>query len=320
MAERKSRWLRKKKDGGTGAGESVIPTPPGPKRAKFDSPEVPRVEKPDDLDPRKLGSQVVLPRPDSTRVMAVVNQKGGVGKTTTAVNVAAAMGLAGLRVLVIDIDPQGNASTALGVDHGSGVQGTYEVLVDEVPISEVVVASPEAPNVWLLPATIDLAAAELELVSAVSRETRLKKALAAYLSERPVDYVLMDCPPSLGLLTLNALVAAKEVMIAIQCEYYALEGVQHLQRTIENVVAALNPGLSLSTILLTMFDARTKLSSEVADNVRQFFPQQTLDTVIPRSVRIAEAPSFGQTVLTYQPASAGAVAYLKATEEIARRA
>lgn len=319
MVDRKSRWRRKKKDE-LSPGGSVIPTPPGPKRAKFDTPETPIPDRPDDLDARFLGSKVVLPRPNSPRIMAVVNQKGGVGKTTTAVNIAAALGLAGLRVLVVDVDPQGNASTALGVEHGSGVQGTYEVLVDEVPISDVVVASPEAPNVWLLPATIDLAAAELELVGAVSRETRLKRALTGFLTEREIDYIIMDCPPSLGLLTLNALVAAGEVMIAIQCEYYALEGVQHLQRTIDNVVSALNPDLELTTILLTMYDARTKLSSEVADNVRQFFPDQTLETVIPRSVRVAEAPSFGQTVLTYQPASAGAVAYLRAAEEIAKRA
>ncbi|MGJ3508439.1 ParA family protein [Enemella sp. A6] len=284
-------------------------------------PDEPEEEDPDDLDPRLVEEpEAVLPRPSRTRVFAVVNQKGGVGKTTTAVNLAAALGMAGLRVLVLDVDPQGNASTALGIDHGSGVMGTYEVLVEQTPISEVVQKSPEAPNLWLVPATIDLAAAELELVSAVSRETRLKRALSGYLAEAEFDYVLMDCPPSLGLLTLNALVAADEILIPIQCEYYALEGVQHLQRTIESVVSVLNPGLSLSTILLTMHDGRTRLSSEVAENVRQYFPTQTLETMVPRSVRVAEAPSFGQSVLTYQPNSAGAVAYLKAAEEIAHRA
>lgn len=303
------------------ATDSAIPVPAGPRRAAYALPDEPEVEEPDDLDPRDVDvSKAVLPRPSRPRVFAVVNQKGGVGKTTTAVNLAAALGMAGLRVLVLDVDPQGNASTALGIEHGTGVPGTYEVLVEQTPIIDVVQKSPEAPNLWLVPATIDLAAAELELVSAVSRETRLKRALSSYLAEYPFDYVLMDCPPSLGLLTLNSLVAADEILIPIQCEYYALEGVQHLQRTIESVVSVLNPGLSLSTILLTMHDGRTKLSSEVAANVRQYFPTETLDTMVPRSVRVAEAPSFGQTVLTYQPNSAGAVAYLKAAEEIAHRA
>lgn len=260
-----------------------------------------------------------LPAPPETRIMVIANQKGGVGKTTTAVNIAAALALGGLSVLVIDIDPQGNASTALGVDHSAGVKGTYEVLLDGEPIDSLVVESPEAPNLRVLPATVDLAAAEVELVSMVARESRLHKALRAYLRDNPVDYVFFDCPPSLGLLTLNALVAANEILIPIQCEYYALEGVSQLMQTINLVKGELNDTLELSTVLLTMFDARTKLAAQVVDEVRAHFSEQTLPMVIPRSVRISEAPSYGQTVLTYQPESTGAESYLAAATEIARR-
>ncbi|WP_157683454.1 ParA family protein [Microlunatus soli] len=260
-----------------------------------------------------------MPAPTSTRTLVIANQKGGVGKTTTSVNLAAALALGGLSVLVVDLDPQGNASTALGVDHASGTKGTYEVLIDGDPISDYVVDSPEAPNLHVLPATVDLAGAEIELVSVVARENRLKRALKKYVDENPVDYVLIDCPPSLGLLTLNALVAAREVLIPIQCEYYALEGVSQLMNTVDLVMAELNDELVLSTVLLTMYDARTRLAAQVADEVRAYFSEQTLPTVIPRSVRISEAPSYGQTVLTYHPESAGAVSYLEAAHEIARR-
>ncbi len=251
--------------------------------------------------------------------MVVANQKGGVGKTTTTVNIAAALAFGGLSVLVVDLDPQGNASTALGVEHAQGTAGTYEVLINGERIADYVVESPEAPHLKVLPATVDLAGAEIELASVVARENKLKRALRAYLADHPTDYVLLDCPPSLGLLTLNALVAAREVLIPIQCEYYALEGVSQLMNTIDLVMAELNEELEPSTVLLTMYDARTRLAAQVADEVRSYFAEQTLPTVIPRSVRISEAPSYGQTVLTYHPDSAGAVSYLEAAQEIARR-
>ncbi len=252
--------------------------------------------------------------------MVVANQKGGVGKTTTAVNVAAGLAQGGLRVLVIDADPQGNASTALGVEHDVGTPGTFEVLVDGVPLIDVLQKSPDIPGLWVSPATIDLTGAEIGLVATVSRETKLKQALDTFFDKYHVDYVLIDCPPSLGLLTLNALVAAREILIPIQAEYYALEGVTQLLRTIDLVKGRLNDELKLSTVLLTMYDARTNLASQVAAEVRKHFPAETLDALIPRSVRVAEAPSYGQTVLTYQLNSAGAQAYIAAAEEIAHRA
>lgn len=266
-----------------------------------------------------LGAIDAMPAPARPRIIVVANQKGGVGKTTTSVNLAAALAMGGLSVLVVDLDPQGNASTALGIDHAQGVKGTYEVLIDGEDIAGLVVDSPEAPNLKVLPATVDLAGAEIELVSMVARENKLKRALRGYLADHPTDYVLLDCPPSLGLLTLNALVAAREVLIPIQCEYYALEGVSQLMTTIDLVMAELNEELQLSTVLLTMFDGRTRLASQVAEEVRSYFAEQTLPSVIPRSVRISEAPSYGQTVLTYHPDSAGAVSYLEAAREIARR-
>jgi len=264
-------------------------------------------------------SSTPLPRPSHARVFVVANQKGGVGKTTTAVNLAVALAQGGLRVLVVDLDPQGNASTALGVEHRLGARGSYEVLLQSDSIAQDVVVSGEDDRVLVLPATLDLAGAEIELVSQVAREKRLDKALKAYLKNHDVDYVLIDCPPSLGLLTVNALVAAKEILLPIQCEYYALEGVTQLLRTIEIVKSDLNDELVLSTVLLTMFDSRTKLASQVADEVRSHFAAQTLATVIPRSVRISEAPSYGQTVLTYDPSSIGSKTYRSAASEIAWR-
>ena len=266
-----------------------------------------------------LPNAAPLPRPTHPRVFVVANQKGGVGKTTTAVNLAVALAQGGLRVLVVDLDPQGNASTALGVEHRLGARGSYEVLLQSDSIAQDVIVSSEDERVLVLPATLDLAGAEIELVSQVAREKRLDKALKAYLKNHDIDYVLIDCPPSLGLLTVNALVAAKEILLPIQCEYYALEGVTQLLRTIEIVKSDLNDDLVLSTVLLTMFDSRTKLASQVADEVRSHFAAQTLATVIPRSVRISEAPSYGQTVLTYDPSSIGSKTYRAAASEIAWR-
>jgi len=256
--------------------------------------------------------------------MVVANQKGGVGKTTTTVNVAASLAQHGLQVLVIDLDPQGNASTALGVPHVRGTPSSYDALVDGIPLSEVAQPDPDVPGLWVVPATIDLAGAEIELVSVVARENRLRKAITAHLagtegSPERLDYVLVDCPPSLGLLTLNALVAGEELLLPIQTEYYALEGVGQLLETVELVRANLNPGLRISTVLLTMYDARTRLSAAVAEEVRSHFGDQVLRTAIPRSVRVSEAPSHAQTVMTYDPASSGALSYLEATRELATR-
>ncbi len=265
-----------------------------------------------------------LDRPSRTRVMVVANQKGGVGKTTTTVNIAAALAQLGQRVLVIDLDPQGNASTALNVPHRRGTPSTYDLLVDGRPLAEVTQECPEVPGVSVVPSTIDLAGAEIELVSVVAREARLGKALAADPRVGPsgvdtFDYVFIDCPPSLGLLTLNALVAASEVLIPIQAEYYALEGLGQLLETIELVRANLNPKLVVSTILITMYDARTRLSAGVASEVREHFATQVLKVTIPRSVRVSEAPSYSQTVMTYDPGSPGALCYLEAAREMAQR-
>jgi chromosome partitioning protein len=258
------------------------------------------------------------PRPRACRIITIANQKGGVGKTTTAVNLAASLSLHGSRVLVIDLDPQGNASTALDVDHRSGNASIYNVLVDGQPLTGVVRPVAGIPQLYCAPATIDLAGAEIELVPLVARESRLVRALAGFDSTG-LDYIFIDCPPSLGLLTVNALVAAPEVLIPIQCEYYALEGLEQLLRTVDLVRSHLNPSLTVSTILLTMYDARTRLASQVADEVRGHFGEIVLRSIIPRSVRVSEAPSYGQSVITYDPGSSGAQAYLEAAREMAHR-
>jgi len=259
------------------------------------------------------------PRPRSCRMITIANQKGGVGKTTSAVNLAASLALHGARVLVVDLDPQGNASTALDVEHRAGTASVYNVLVDDQPLAGIVRAVTDIPGLYCAPATIDLAGAEIELVPLVAREARLSRAFADYDASN-LDYILIDCPPSLGLLTVNALVAAAEVLIPIQCEYYALEGLEQLLRTIDLVKSHLNPGLYVSTILLTMYDGRTRLASQVAEEVREHFGEVVLSTVIPRSVRVSEAPSYGQSVMTYDPGSSGAQAYLEAAREVADRA
>jgi chromosome partitioning protein len=259
------------------------------------------------------------PRPRSCRMITIANQKGGVGKTTSAVNLAACLALHGARVLVVDLDPQGNASTALDVEHRAGTASVYNVLVEEQPLAGIVRPVADIPGLYCAPATIDLAGAEIELVPLVAREARLNRAFADY-DASSLDYILIDCPPSLGLLTVNALVAAAEVLIPIQCEYYALEGLEQLLRTIDLVKSHLNPALYVSTILLTMYDGRTRLASQVAEEVREHFGEVVLSTVIPRSVRVSEAPSYGQSVMTYDPGSSGAQAYLEAAREVADRA
>jgi chromosome partitioning protein len=256
-----------------------------------------------------------------TRVFTVSNQKGGVGKTTTAVNISAALAALGAKVLVIDLDPQGNASTALGVPHNADTASIYDVLIDEFPLADIIQTSPESPNLLCAPSTIHLAGAEIELVSQVAREHRLRGALRDYLADdaHHLDFVIIDCPPSLGLLTINAFTAADEVLIPIQCEYYALEGLSQLLGSVRMIQKHLNPALHVSTILLTMYDGRTRLAQQVADEVREHFADEVLRTVIPRSVRVSEAPSFGQTVIAYDGHSAGAIAYREAAVEIVGR-
>jgi len=267
--------------------------------------------------------QEPFPAPSRLRVITIANQKGGVGKTTSAVNLGVALALYGLRTLVIDLDPQGNSSTALGVEHTVGTPSVYDTLVGDSPLSEVVHPTTASPILTCVPATIDLAGAEIELVSVVAREYRLRRAIEAYVASLPAEkrphYVLIDCPPSLGLLTLNALVAGDEVLIPIQCEYYALEGLGQLLNNIDLVRAHLNPGIAVRTILLTMYDGRTKLADQVAEEVRNHFGELVLNAVIPRNVRVSEAPGYGQSVLTYDPGSRGSTSYVEAARELAER-
>ncbi|QQB08660.1 ParA family protein [Corynebacterium urealyticum] len=261
-----------------------------------------------------------LPKPKKPRKITIANQKGGVGKTTSTVNLAWALGLHGLKVLVIDLDPQGNASTALDAEHRMGTPSSYELLIGEMTAAEVMQQNPVNENVYTIPATIDLAGSEIELVSMVRREYRLVDAINDdFLAEQGFDYVFIDCPPSLGLLTINAMTAVDEVLIPIQCEYYALEGVGQLLNNISMIRENLNKNLHISAVLLTMYDGRTKLSEQVSDEVRNHFGSVVLDNHIPRSVKVSEAPGYGQTVLQYDGGSRGALAYFDAAVEFAKR-
>jgi chromosome partitioning protein len=302
----------------TAAGYSTDPVPP-------DGHETPlAAEARKHVELARKAAEAEIKPPSQTRTIVVANQKGGVGKTTTTVNVAAALALKGLSVVVLDLDPQGNACTALNVPHREGTAGTYEVLVEGAAISEVIVPCPDVAGLDVMPATIDLAGAEIEMVSLVRREYRLADALQKYVEQRRmaggrIDYVLIDCPPSLGLLTLNSMVAADEVLIPIQAEYYALEGLGQLMRNVDLIKSKLNPKLTVSAVVLTMYDGRTNLSAAVAEEVRNHFGDTVLRTMVPRSVRVSEAPSFQQSVLTYDPTSTGSLSYQEVAREISRK-
>ncbi len=266
---------------------------------------------------KKRPAPVVPDTPGVARVIAIANQKGGVGKSTTAVSLGAALADIGFRVLVVDLDPQGNASTGLGIRHEAREISVYDVIVSEASVTEAIVPTP-VERLAAVPSTIDLAGAEIELVSQFSRETRLKKALEA-VREGSFDFILLDCPPSLGLLTINALTAAEELIVPIQCEYYALEGLGQLLRNVSLVQQNINPGLRVSGIVMTMFDPRTKLSEQVVDEVKRYFGDLVYDAIIPRTVRLSEAPGFGQPITEYDPRSKGATSYRELGREVALR-
>ena len=247
------------------------------------------------------------------KVIAIANQKGGVGKTTTSVNLSACLGELGQRVLLIDIDPQGNATSGLGIDKGKIEKSIYDVLVDDIPIKDTVIGT-EVDNLKVLPATIQLAGAEIELVASMSRETKLRKAIDKIKNE--YDFVIIDCPPSLGLLTINSLTAANSILVPIQCEFYALEGLSQLLKTITLIQDNLNQDLVLEGVVLTMFDSRTNLSGQVVQEVKNHFQQKVFKTIIPRNVRLSEAPSFGRPVIKYDPKSKGAEVYYNLAKEV----
>lgn len=253
---------------------------------------------------------------DKSRVFAIVNQKGGVGKTTTTVNLATALAAVGKKVLVIDFDPQGNASTGLGIDQNNRAVTSYEVVLDDISINEAIQKT-AVPNLHIIPATIDLSGAEIEMVSLVKREFRLKNALTA--TPHNYDYILIDCPPSLGLLTLNALVAANDVLIPLQCEFFALEGLSHLVRTVELVKTNLNSALSIQGIVLTMYDRRNKFTDQIEKDVRSYFGDTVYKSVIPRNIRMSEAPSHGKPALVYDMNCAGSKAYIQLASELLKR-
>lgn len=291
------------------ADPSVAATDQSP-TAEPASPIAPAIHIPADVPASERKPRVIPPLP---RIIAVANQKGGVGKTTTAVNLGACLADLGYRTLVVDLDPQGNASTGLGINIRGLQASMYDVILSDVPIEDCVEAS-SVRNLFVAPASLDLAGAEIELVPAFSRELRLKQALAEVRDD--YDYVLIDCPPSLGLLTINGMAAATEVLVPIQCEYYALEGLGQLLRNVGLVQKNLNPSLEVSTIVLVMFDARTKLSQQVASEVREHFGDKVCRMVIPRTVRLSEAPSFGQPIIAFDPTSRGAIAYRELAKEV----
>jgi chromosome partitioning protein len=247
------------------------------------------------------------------RRLAIANQKGGVGKTTTAINLGAALAELDYRTLIVDLDPQGNATTGVGINPRNLATSMYDVIINEVPIEDCIEAT-AFRNLFVAPASLDLAGAEIELVPLFSRELRLRRALDAVRDD--YDYVLIDCPPSLGLLTVNGLAAAFEVLVPVQCEYYALEGLGQLLRNVELVRKSLNPDLDVSTIVLVMYDARTKLADQVVEEVRAHFGDRVCRIVVPRSVRLSEAPSFGQPILAFDPTSRGAIAYRDLAREV----
>jgi chromosome partitioning protein len=254
-------------------------------------------------------------REATTRIIAIVNQKGGVGKSTTAVNLGASLALLGLRVLVVDIDPQGNTTTGVGIDKREVAKDVYSVLLDGASIAETTLPT-DVPNLEIVPATLQLAGAEIELVSALRREERLKTALSHIVSQ--YDYILIDCPPSLGLLTINALTAAHEVIIPVQAEFYALEGLSQLTNIVRRIKDALNPELTILGVLITMFDGRTKLALEVLDEVNRYFPDRVFTTQIPRNIRLSEAPSYGKPAVLFDVKSRGAQAYMSLAKEVSR--
>jgi chromosome partitioning protein len=251
----------------------------------------------------------------TTRTIAIVNQKGGVGKSTTAVNLGASLAMLGRRVLIVDIDPQGNATTGVGIDKRTVESDVYSILLEGAAIRDVA-RETDVPGLWLVPSTLQLAGAEIELVSVLQREGKLKTALAAVAGE--YDYILIDCPPSLGLLTINALTAAGEVIIPVQAEFYALEGLSQLTNIVRRVKDALNPDLMILGVLITMFDSRQKLATEVLDEVNRFFPDCVFETQIPRNVRLSEAPSYGKPAVLFDVKSRGAQAYLSLAKEVVR--
>ncbi|MDR1448191.1 MAG: AAA family ATPase [Candidatus Ancillula sp.] len=276
----------------------------------------------DDVKTRDRLEHSVFPRPKFTRLISVTNQKGGVGKTTTVVNLAASLALEGMKVLVIDMDPQGNASTALSIPHGDARKpSSYDVLVNNLPISECIKQNTKIDLLSVVPSTIELASADLYLANVEGKEFQMKKAVEKHLATEGVyyDYIFFDCPPSMGILVVNALTAANEILVTIQAEYYALEGLALLNDTVRLVKQRYNPDLKITSALVTMFDGRTNLSGEVYTEVKNFFPDQTFNTVIPRNVQVSEAPSHQETVITYDPRSTGSLAYREAALELAKR-